>query len=911
MRRRSFLQAGMLAAADSGAAQLTNGERFNSGPIDDLSRAAMSNPFPIPRSIRQTDVLVGNGGKIYGPFEFQVFDIEDVVVWSRASTADAFAKDDTVTIAKVSGQPFDYFTIEFATSVPATTDFVVSSERVVERSAGVEMGTMLDLTALQKELSKQATVLQELRRDLDRALKVQFDRPPASIPGPQDNSVLAWHDGKLVNIDLAEFINDAGFATAEQGFKADEAFLAVAVPRNLVADYNIASQTGTDNSAAFLTAAASGKPVYVPAGLYYSNNSQVDRLLEEGVFFGPGRIFSGWLSGRQEEQGKIHAFGVATPARGEIGAGGVLLGGEGENRNGVLLWASSPSSWAAIPKTGGYQEFNLFPRLPVGTGIGRSGTGKIEYTFGTLSYFAEEVQVDDFVGFGLYRYKIASLLPDGFTIKTLSGSPVKFSADQERTWRWVYDVRRGNCNVSGVNVSFLDGDFFWGFFYDQEQNRIKIDGTWYPVVSITDSRSLTINTNLGTLTNVPFVQKTHLEIVTGLRCQSMFGRREENVLFAITDTGEGLIGQNGYVDGNVPREMPLTVEGALSYDGNGRTRHWYLSADGRGGLGEARDVVLSSPARWNVTVVSPAAHGGGANRVIAERLKGGFSNGLRYLDVFFDNDFFGANLQTRTGSGTTSMFIQPEGGGLSVGTKAAKPSGVDLALAGVFGPQTDNTHTLGTAGNRFSTIYAATGIINTSDGRDKADVRESDLGLNFVLAVEPKAFRFRSGGLDLREVEEEYEFDEPLFEDAEIEETQIDIVDGRAVARRVMKTVQSPIYDVFPLFDERGNHMRDVSGRPVYHQVQRTRKAKAIRKVVVEQDRAGLRTHYGFVAQQVKQALDSLGVEDFAGWTLADAGDAESRQGLRLDQFIAPLYTAVRQLSEQLSALETREKGGA
>jgi hypothetical protein len=224
MKRRSFLQVGMLTAADGGSAHLTGGAPLYSALIDDRGRAVMTNPYPIPRSIRQTDILVGNGSKMYGPFDgFQIFDNEDVVVWSRATTADAFEKVD-VTVAKVSGLSFDFFTVEFAARVPDTTEFVVSSERVAERSVGVKKGTMLDMTALERELSKQATVLQELRRDLDRALKVQFKHQPAAVPGAQNNRVLGWHDGVLANIEPAEFINDAGFATAEQGSKADMAW---------------------------------------------------------------------------------------------------------------------------------------------------------------------------------------------------------------------------------------------------------------------------------------------------------------------------------------------------------------------------------------------------------------------------------------------------------------------------------------------------------------------------------------------------------------------------------------------------------------------------------------------------------------------------------------------------------------
>lgn len=69
------------------------------------------------------------------------------------------------------------------------------------------------------------------------------------------------------------------------------------------------------------------------------------------------------------------------------------------------------------------------------------------------------------------------------------------------------------------------------------------------------------------------------------------------------------------------------------------------------------------------------------------------------------------------------------------------------------------------------------------------------------------------------------------------------------------------------------------------------------------QPRAGRRTHYGLVAQQVQDALKG---RDFAGHVLADPADPDSEQGLRYDAFIAPLIIAVQELAERLGRLETR-----
>lgn len=65
---------------------------------------------------------------------------------------------------------------------------------------------------------------------------------------------------------------------------------------------------------------------------------------------------------------------------------------------------------------------------------------------------------------------------------------------------------------------------------------------------------------------------------------------------------------------------------------------------------------------------------------------------------------------------------------------------------GDFKPAADNTNSLGTAANRWSVVFAATGIINTSDERSKQDVRDiNELERQVAVAIKGliKAFRFR------------------------------------------------------------------------------------------------------------------------------------------------------------------------
>jgi hypothetical protein len=65
----------------------------------------------------------------------------------------------------------------------------------------------------------------------------------------------------------------------------------------------------------------------------------------------------------------------------------------------------------------------------------------------------------------------------------------------------------------------------------------------------------------------------------------------------------------------------------------------------------------------------------------------------------------------------------------------------------------------------------------------------------------------------------------------------------------------------------------------------------------------GTRTHWGFIAQEVKQAVDAAGV-DFGGWVLTDKDDPDSQQALRYDQFIAPLTKALQEAMTRIETLE-------
>ena len=65
----------------------------------------------------------------------------------------------------------------------------------------------------------------------------------------------------------------------------------------------------------------------------------------------------------------------------------------------------------------------------------------------------------------------------------------------------------------------------------------------------------------------------------------------------------------------------------------------------------------------------------------------------------------------------------------------------------------------------------------------------------------------------------------------------------------------------------------------------------------------GKRPRYGFIAQEVKEVIDDLGV-DFGGWIKDDMSDPDSYQSLRYTEFIAPAVKAIQELSAKVKQLE-------
>jgi hypothetical protein len=219
---------------------------------------------------------------------------------------------------------------------------------------------------------------------------------------------------------------------------------------------------------------------------------------------------------------------------------------------------------------------------------------------------------------------------------------------------------------------------------------------------------------------------------------------------------------------------------------------------------------------------------GGLIQVQAQTTNGGFVSGSWY--IFWHN---GTNVVQYGGtlSGTTDFITNG-----AMNWSNTSSIGNNSQVSGNHQVQ---------LGDASTTTYVYGTVQNRSDKRDKADIRDTVLGLDFINALRPVDYRW-----DLRE-----DYVERITEEVE--------VDGVSVVN--MQVI---------------NHKQDGS-----------RKRK--------------RYHHGLIAQEVKEVIDKTGV-DFGGYQDHSLAGGLERMTIGYDELIAPLIKAVQELSKEVEALKNR-----
>ncbi|MCP8883164.1 DUF2793 domain-containing protein [Devosia sp. XJ19-1] len=112
--------------------------------------------------------------------------------------------------------------------------------------------------------------------------------------------------------------------------------------------------------------------------------------------------------------------------------------------------------------------------------------------------------------------------------------------------------------------------------------------------------------------------------------------------------------------------------------------------------------------------------------------------------LLFQSNWSGRAEMGLMGDDHWRIKVSPDGSGWTDAI-AIHATTAAVSIAGVLGPASDNTLTLGTSGARWSAVWSATGTIQTSDRRHKIAVAPSALGLDFIQALEPVQFQWKGG----------------------------------------------------------------------------------------------------------------------------------------------------------------------
>ncbi|MCP3940523.1 MAG: hypothetical protein GY710_03460 [Desulfobacteraceae bacterium] len=212
-------------------------------------------------------------------------------------------------------------------------------------------------------------------------------------------------------------------------------------------------------------------------------------------------------------------------------------------------------------------------------------------------------------------------------------------------------------------------------------------------------------------------------------------------------------------------------------------------------------------------------------------------------------------------------------------------------------PAADNGLILGTSSKRFSDIYASNGAIQTSDERLKSNIQNCALGLDFVNA--------------LRAVQYKWKKQEATVETRQVQKTQlvtrnqerkeIAMVEGKYVCRTVSVTeeVEEPVFEEHVLHDENGNPLIDSNGDKILHKIP----VMEEREVEVAPEQSFQRTHFGLIAQEVKDVLDARNI-DFKDFAPIIHDQESDRFGMRYTELISILIKAIQEMSARVEALE-------
>jgi hypothetical protein len=172
-------------------------------------------------------------------------------------------------------------------------------------------------------------------------------------------------------------------------------------------------------------------------------------------------------------------------------------------------------------------------------------------------------------------------------------------------------------------------------------------------------------------------------------------------------------------------------------------------------------------------------------------------------------------------------------------------------------------------GDNATATYAYGAIQNRSDQRDKADIRDTQLGLDFVLALRPVDYKW-----DMRE---DYKPARPDINKPELP------TDPAAEQTAEYNTALESYNSVMTAWQE----------------------SVKMSNLIHDGSKIRTRYHHGLIAQEVKSVMDNKGI-DFGGYQDHSVKGGEDVLSLGYSELIAPLIKAIQELNAKVDALAAK-----
>lgn len=491
--------------------------------------------------------------------------------------------------------------------------------------------------------------------------------------------------------------------------------------------------------------------LYVPKGNYVCNTPIVltweklpTLVIDSEASLSPAKSFSAFLNVQHRSRDETK-FGAGVVSAGTTAnSGGFKVGGGAlmDSGDGMFLSSDGHANWMRIQTSKNYN-----PSEVVIYGSGAQGRLIHQSQNVLVRVSGSPFDLTNWkVGDAIYAFERA-LVITGFTsesritVTEIGGGDLSAPVGTYSMFHYIYTTASGVCSVVNGVCTRLSGDPFFFFGYGSGAYRFWLDGALRTVLSVADAgNTLRLeDTSLNYSSATYSIREDINAQISTLRVQKTTGADEENLTISAKANGEyeiraGISGNGQYYpirfyngsDANYRphKAMEIGTDGFVGVMNTGDSPKALFSVDNK------TNIPLSDGTLKTATIIRSTYTDGGR-----ELWMGHLGNSGRNGGFIQGSDRSGNNYQ---------LALNPRGA--NVGVNTSDPV-FPLDVNGACGPHIDNIYTLGNSTNRWKSVYAADGVVSTSDARQKTSLQsltEAETAAAQEIALSAGTFKWLS-----------------------------------------------------------------------------------------------------------------------------------------------------------------------